>query len=62
MQPTQPEERPGDDEAGTQILATLSRIADDARERGREAYETAIRRHERMPEAASDSDTLPRVA
>ncbi len=62
MEPTQPDDVRADDEEGGRILATLSRIAADKRERDREAYRTAIRRQERVPEVAAENDTLPRVA
>jgi hypothetical protein len=49
MQPTESELEDAADEGGRVILATLSRIAYDARERDREAFRMATMRHEPTP-------------
>jgi hypothetical protein len=62
MEPTQPQDRPGHEHRGAAILATLSRIADESRDRDRRALAAATARGIRLAQARADGQKLPWVA
>jgi hypothetical protein len=62
MKPSRLEERIAEHKRTRTIVETLSRIADEARERDREAYAEATARRVAAAKALASGDALPRVA
>jgi hypothetical protein len=61
MEATEPD-RSADEDGGSTILATLSRIANEARDRDREALAAATARGMQVARGRAATAKLPRVA
>ena len=62
MQPSRLEDRIAEHQRTRTIVETLSRIADEARERDRQAFAVATARRVSAAEALAAGDAVPRLA